>query len=885
MKLRSLTLTNVRKFGGQTATINGIGDGVTVISEANEFGKSTFFDALHALFFVKYSTAGKEVKSLQPRSGGAVRVQAELETETGRFVIEKSFLAQKRATVSRADNGTLIAQDDEAEKWIAALMDRGLEGPAGLLWVRQGTTALEPAGSAGADKTEKEKLLGARRDLLSSVAGEIDKVTGGRRMDRVLARCREELAKLATASGKAKAHGPWDAEQKEIMVLEAREAELDAKCKELSKALSDRKTTEAELKNWGQVAAKEERQAALEQARDTHAHALAHADKCTGAKGDFDLKSLQHSNAVKGLNDLLKAAEALKQAADAEAKLRSQLQEQDADVAAAKAEEQVAQADLTVALKALQDLRAQRDAAQLAELGRNAREQVARLAQRLEKAEKHREKLEEAQARLAGMAITQEVLDKIIRSHGQLQQAKATADAQNVTLSVIYDGAARISLGGGELSENTPIPLYSKQEIALPGIGRLTVDPGARADEDSGRKAVEKAQAALDIALAAAQVVSLDRAHQAYAARRDAEHQVELAKGVIDTVVPEGLDALRGALAQARATAGDQDSDVSAEPVDLAEMTTALAAADDAAELARTRYDRNRDNLGRLRETYAQTRAELATAEATLAQAKGVYGDVETFPERRDAAARQVSVCEISLKDAAEVLEGLTANAPDLDTTKADLKRAETVVEQADKRIRSLQSQLVETNAKIRARAEDGVEEALAETRGQLDMARAREGRYSREVAALNLLVGELEGRRTQAREVYFEPVQRELQPLLSILHEDAALNFNPERLLPDGLARSGQQEDLEELSGGTQEQIAILTRLAFARLFASQGHAMPIILDDALVYSDDDRIVKMFTALHRVAADQQVIVFSCRQMAFAKLGGERPDVTVATIA
>ncbi len=276
MKLRSLTLTNVRKFGGQTATISGIGDGVTVISEANEFGKSTFFDALHALFFVKYSTAGKEVKSLQPRSGGAVRVQAELETETGRFVIEKSFLAQKRATVSRADNGTLIAQDDEAEKWIAALMDRGLEGPAGLLWVRQGTTALEPAGTAGADKTEKEKLLGARRDLLSSVAGEIDKVTGGRRMDRVLARCREELAKLATASGKAKAHGPWDAEQKEIMALEAREAELDAKCKELSKALSDRKTTEAELKNWGQVAAKEERQAALEQARETHAHALAH---------------------------------------------------------------------------------------------------------------------------------------------------------------------------------------------------------------------------------------------------------------------------------------------------------------------------------------------------------------------------------------------------------------------------------------------------------------------------------------------------------------------------------------------------------------------------------------------------------------------------------
>ena len=31
-----------------------------------------------------------------------------------------------------------------------------------------------------------------------------------------------------------------------------------------------------------------------------------------------------------------------------------------------------------------------------------------------------------------------------------------------------------------------------------------------------------------------------------------------------------------------------------------------------------------------------------------------------------------------------------------------------------------------------------------------------------------------------------------------------------------------------------------------------------------------------MFTALHRVAQDQQIIVLTCRQRAFAPLGGER---------
>lgn len=34
------------------------------------------------------------------------------------------------------------------------------------------------------------------------------------------------------------------------------------------------------------------------------------------------------------------------------------------------------------------------------------------------------------------------------------------------------------------------------------------------------------------------------------------------------------------------------------------------------------------------------------------------------------------------------------------------------------------------------------------------------------------------------------------------------------------------------------------------------------------------DRIERMFDALHRQAREQQIIVFSCRQRAFQRLGG-----------
>jgi uncharacterized protein YhaN len=51
---------------------------------------------------------------------------------------------------------------------------------------------------------------------------------------------------------------------------------------------------------------------------------------------------------------------------------------------------------------------------------------------------------------------------------------------------------------------------------------------------------------------------------------------------------------------------------------------------------------------------------------------------------------------------------------------------------------------------------------------------------------------------------------------------------------MPETLARDGGEEDLAGLSGGTREQIAMLTRLAFARLLARAVRATPVILDDA---------------------------------------------------
>jgi DNA repair exonuclease SbcCD ATPase subunit len=238
-------------------------------------------------------------------------------------------------------------------------------------------------------------------------------------------------------------------------------------------------------------------------------------------------------------------------------------------------------------------------------------------------------------------------------------------------------------------------------------------------------------------------------------------------------------------------------------------------------------------------------------------------------------------MAEDKLAAAASALDALVKEAPDLLTAQANLKRAEDAASAATKRRSDLAERRSGLSATIETQADRGIEERRDEIAGELESSVALEKRLALEVAALTQLRNVLDKTRSAAREAYFAPIQEELAPLLRILHDDAALSFDTETMLPDGLSRGSEAEDLDTLSGGTKEQIAILTRLAFARLFAKQGRQMPIILDDALVYSDDTRIVKMFTALNRVADDQQILVFSCRQLAFADLGGKRPSIAV----
>ena len=173
--------------------------------------------------------------------------------------------------------------------------------------------------------------------------------------------------------------------------------------------------------------------------------------------------------------------------------------------------------------------------------------------------------------------------------------------------------------------------------------------------------------------------------------------------------------------------------------------------------------------------------------------------------------------------------------------------------------------------------------EALAAAQEQRALAERELSRIQERAATLQLLRDTVSSCLAEGRERYYEPVRKHLRPFLNDLFPGAELE------LGDSFAVTGIRRDRAEtftrLSDGTQEQIAVLVRLAMASMLAERGQTVPVILDDALVYCDDDRIKRMFDALIRAGKHQQVIVLTCRLRTFAPLGGHTLRVQVPSLA
>ncbi|WP_417524867.1 AAA family ATPase [Marinovum sp.] len=863
MKLRAITLNNVRRFTDPVA-IRQIDDGLNLLCEPNEHGKSTLFDAIQALFFKAHGSKDAEVKSLRPHAGGAPEVSVTVETEDGRFTIFKRWLSKPAATVHR--EGVLIAQSDAAEAWVSDLLGGDAGGPSGLIWVRQGMTEL----TAGSTK-EQKLALEARRDLMTSVGEEVEQMTGGRRMDAALARCRAALDDLATGKNRnPRKGGPWREALDRVEALTERRDALAATADALHEALAERKRARRELSALEAPEAVEDRRARLEAAQTAHQAAQRHAEEVAAEAQKLETARLTAETAQSRLTTL-------RETLTEEAEARTLFETASEEAQAARAAAETARGARDAAQQALDDARttlkqaeAQHRLALRAQAARDGAERRQALTDKIAQAETLRSAMEEASA-----AARQGPDDKALRRLEKLAGAHATAlaarDATATQVIAQYapdrDGAIRVA--GNSLPAGQPISLPHATRLEIDGIGTLEVRPGEGAHDDSS---VEAAAEALRKALEAQGVETLDAARSAAETRAAADRLAGEARAVLASLAPDGIDRLREALAAIPLP--EETAEAPAPEVAEAALEAAQAAFDSARiaqETAADRYADARNEATRSETQLASLRDRLTRAEQALAR----LGETSV-----EALAAHLDQAEMALKEATERHAEKARGAPDLASTEAALKRATSVDRNARDEITRLKPQLARLDERIGRSSGEAVEERLEEVRQELESAEADLARIEHEKEVLIRLEAALEAARTEARERYFSPIARELKPLLHLLWPEAELTWGDTSLLPDALVRDGREEPITILSGGTQEQVALLVRLAFARLLAASGRTAPVILDDALVFTDDDRIERMFDALHRQAGDLQIIVLSCRQRAFRALGGHSLHLT-----
>ena len=352
--------------------------------------------------------------------------------------------------------------------------------------------------------------------------------------------------------------------------------------------------------------------------------------------------------------------------------------------------------------------------------------------------------------------------------------------------------------------------------------------------------------------------------------RQKAEERQRDAGDVLCRVAPAGIAKLREELAML-----PEDSDELEEAPPHAEAAAAEEQSHRLLEAAIEAHDQERNLHTEANKCVALSSAALESARSRLERAQLVLQEPE--PPETELRRLKATVKSLSneLQDLVIQHNAFKDSAPDMVAVSNRLQRARSALKGAQEQKENLRLELRELDVIIREKDGEAVEENLNDVGEQLEVARAELQHIQHEVQVLQRLMQALDAARESARDRYVAPVMKELRPLIGRLWPEARIRFDFDDLLPNMLVREGTEEGFDVLSGGTQEQIALLVRLAFARILANSGSPAPVILDDAIVYTDDHRIQTLFDALTDQAHGFQIIVLSCRQMAFMDLGGQ----------
>ncbi|MGD9804793.1 MAG: AAA family ATPase [Hyphomicrobiaceae bacterium] len=858
MKVRAIRVAEFARFSEPVA-LEGLTGGLDLVLGPNEAGKSTLFKALHLALFEKHSSRKAELSSIQPYGGGAPLVEVEFKAANETWRLKKRFLSERSAELVSLTTGNL-ARGSEAEDALEQLLD--LKASAGrfpMLWLAQGEL-LDKAEI----KPESEAVV------RSAIDREVAAVAGGGTARRVRQRVKAALDELVTAQ-----RG-----QRRGRFLEAtRAAERVANDLGLARAaFSEAETLLTRLAALGAVLDKNTQPGEVEALRQNLSEAeirlkeaqneIATRDAARVALADARTTQHAASLAERALDEGLAEMERLEIAARQEAIEKSALHERLSAVDAELGE-------------ATEALAASRRGLEVAEDVMKRAAAVARLkdlSARVIRARAATERISALQDALHGSPLDEAVVRDARKLASRIAEGAARLEAASTAVTVKYapKSEQRIVVDGRVVADGERVVATVPLVLEVAGLGRIEIVPGASKDRDQLESALAADRRTLGRIVTALGVEDVQTLEARHESARSIASEIEAARAEVSGIAPEGVESLE---IQLQAVADHIGPDPgSNDAVDVEAVTREI--------------DQHRERLQALeaacraaassRETLRQQIAVLTTRSEERERRRHDLGASLPVPELRSQRRMETVMAAEAANRALDETLRLHAIAASRAVDQDGMAQLEQSVAEAREASRRNDQAIAALNAE-RARIEGALEAARREDIGsrvallevEADRAQARLDDIAEEVQALQLLDQELAAEEDRLRESYLAPVIGRLGPFIEMVFPDAALTLGRGYAV-DSLSRGARAEELKRLSDGTREQIAVLVRLAFGRLLADQGAGVPLVLDDALVYSDDQRIAAMHRALEAAAQAHQVIVLSCREQSFAGLDGNR---------
>lgn len=869
MRFLRLRIANYR--GVIASEVDFGSSGVTLVQGPNEAGKTSLGEAIGLLFEYVDSSKHRNIEAIRPvhRDEGP---EIEVQVESGPYVFTyfKRFYKKPQTTLTitlpKPENYTGREAHERAEAILLETIDIDLWK---ALNIQQGDAIQQPT-------LTKQKSLSAA----------LDSAAGGRPADPgeegLFDRIRDEYILYFTERG-AEKRGLQEARKRQEEA-KAEVAGLEQQIRDLEQDIEGAAILQLEL---GRLKKQEQEQV---QAVDVHLASLEKISVMENALNEVKLKleSAQKSEQVayrdKDARQLLidnvdkitethrELLESLSMSLPTLNQAENEFKKEGAFSIAADKESK--KADVLAILR--------RDDFDYY----NNKLHLEQLTERKERIDQARKDAIQAEDVLERNKATPQILEAISQAEKELLTAKAKLEmgAPHISLDSLAEFHLIIDDVPTTLNKGENRSLLIADTIRLTIPRKLDIEVTTGASLEGLQKQVTEAQHALENACETAGVTDPNKAREALDDRLKALQQVDNKEQTetenLRDLTYEDLGEKVSHLQQSVPTylAERQKKPVICPDLDSAKKERANAdvnqqRAKREAETARDVLDATRNVRDGLKVKYENERVRLDLLAQDLKQAQDNLDRArKSNPDDTLDTNLTEAIRTVGTEEANSFLTEESLQAENPDRVRTLYETASDSLKTTRNRQNTAQTELTEVQTRLKIQGEEGLHEKIRAVQIRLERIGHENHALFRQTAVAKYLFESIQEERDRARHAYVSPLKENIENLSRLVFDDTFEVEISDELQIESRTLNGVRIPFDSLSGGTKEQLSLIFRIACSIMVAKDRGA-PLILDDALGYTDPDRLRLMGTVLAKAAKECQVIIFTCVPDRYSNIG------------